>query len=133
MRRQRGCEEVDEIVEKNSFLTNSSIWIFIGWVLHYLPFYGMGRVLYFHHYFPAALFSSMLSAVILDYLFQVIPFILIPSLSIGIYHWLYGSLLSSVFYSFYLFSPLSYGMPNATSTETNSTMHGLKWLESWEF
>ena len=28
----------------------------------------MGRVLYYHHYFPALLFSSMLSGVIIDYL-----------------------------------------------------------------
>lgn len=33
----------------------------LGWLLHYLPFFMMGRVLYFHHYFPAMLFSSMLT------------------------------------------------------------------------
>lgn len=35
--------------------------ITLGWLLHYLPFFMMGRVLYFHHYFPAMLFSSMLT------------------------------------------------------------------------
>lgn len=35
--------------------------IMLGWLLHYLPFFMMGRVLYFHHYFPAMLFSSMLT------------------------------------------------------------------------
>lgn len=33
----------------------------LGWALHYFPFFLMGRVLYFHHYFPAMLFSSMLT------------------------------------------------------------------------
>jgi dolichyl-phosphate-mannose-protein mannosyltransferase len=28
----------------------------------------MGRVLYFHHYFPALLFSNMLSALTLDFI-----------------------------------------------------------------
>lgn len=36
-------------------------WLYVGWLLHYVPFWGMGRILYFHHYFPALLFSSMLS------------------------------------------------------------------------
>lgn len=39
----------------------SSGWLFLGWCLHYVPFWAMGRVLYFHHYFPALLYSSMLT------------------------------------------------------------------------
>lgn len=35
--------------------------VLLGWVLHYFPFFLMGRILYFHHYFPAMLFSSMLT------------------------------------------------------------------------
>lgn len=35
--------------------------LFLGWLLHYMPFYIMGRILYYHHYFPAMLFSSMLT------------------------------------------------------------------------
>ncbi len=39
----------------------------IGWGLHYIPFWMMGRVLYFHHYFPSSYFSCMISGVVLDY------------------------------------------------------------------
>ncbi|KAG0725971.1 Protein O-mannosyl-transferase 2 [Chionoecetes opilio] len=57
-------------------------WLALAWALHYLPFYAMGRILYFHHYFPALLFSSMLTGgwrrVILDYLFESLPG-LVPS------------------------------------------------------
>lgn len=35
--------------------------LMLGWLLHYAPFFTMGRILYFHHYFPAMLFSSMLT------------------------------------------------------------------------
>lgn len=40
---------------------NAAAWMFCGWLLHYVPFYAMGRVLYFHHYFPALIFNSMLT------------------------------------------------------------------------
>lgn len=38
-----------------------------------------------------------------------------------------------LFSSFYLYSPLAYGMSGPISTEQNSTMFGLRWLDSWEF
>ena len=44
----------------------SGLWLLLGWSLHYVPFWAMGRVLYFHHYFPALLYSNMLSALVVD-------------------------------------------------------------------
>lgn len=38
-----------------------------------------------------------------------------------------------VSYSFYLFSPLAYGMSGSSASDPNSTMYGLRWIESWEF
>jgi dolichyl-phosphate-mannose--protein O-mannosyl transferase len=55
-------------IHEKSFFTankwrsmNAGVWLFTGWILHYLPFWAMGRVLYFHHYFPAVIFNSMLT------------------------------------------------------------------------
>ncbi|ODN04599.1 Protein O-mannosyl-transferase 2, partial [Orchesella cincta] len=130
---QRGYEEnVDTKAARDKTVT-VCCWLFVGWALHYLPFYTMGRVLYFHHYFPALLFSSMLSAVIIDYfigrLMSTVSFLK----DNGFFHVMYGLTLSSVAYSFYLFAPLSYGTSGPLAAEENSTMHGLKWLDSWEF
>ena len=36
-------------------------WLWVGWLLHYLPFWAMSRVLYFHHYFPAWMYSAALA------------------------------------------------------------------------
>lgn len=49
-------------------------WLLAGWGLHYLPFYTMPRVLYFHHYMPAHLFSCMFLGVFLDYLVRIRAF-----------------------------------------------------------
>ncbi|KAJ2304982.1 Protein O-mannosyltransferase 2, partial [Coemansia sp. RSA 2706] len=40
--------------------------LWLGWVLHYVPFYFMGRVLYLHHYLPALYFALLLAAHELD-------------------------------------------------------------------
>lgn len=43
----------------------AAAWLFGGWILHYVPFWAMGRVLYYHHYFPALIFNSMLTGMFL--------------------------------------------------------------------
>lgn len=108
-------------------------WLALAWALHYLPFYAMGRILYFHHYFPALLFSSMLTGVILDYLFESLPGLVPPYLSASVYPTLTGLFYSTLAYSFYLFSPLAYGMHNLEPDWENHTIHKMRWLDTWEF
>lgn len=63
------CKEVNSRVkaiilrfpERTWVSLRAAVWMFGGWLLHYVPFWAMGRVLYFHHYFPALIFNSMLS------------------------------------------------------------------------
>lgn len=110
----------------------AAVWLFIGWALHYVPFWAMGRVLYFHHYFPALLFSSMLTGIMLDYILSELAGYFDSKKSM-VNYWLSGSIVAGIVYSFIVFSPLSYGMSGPTASEPNSTMHHLKWLESWEF
>lgn len=176
VRQRRGCSEIEFVEQENRRFLSSSVWLFIGWALHYFPFYGMGRILYFHHYFPAAIFSSMLTAVIIDYLLKVIPVLVLyllyrksdsDTLSARyhsvrmVFHFLYGSLLSALSYSFYLFSPLAYGIIRLPTSSTGNSsaatvfssvsgpklgemseyvdysneqsMQSLRWMESWEF
>lgn len=49
------------VAEHTHVLLKGGGLLLLGWLLHYAPFYAMGRVLYYHHYFPAMLFSSMLT------------------------------------------------------------------------
>ena len=86
---------------------NACIWLFVGWAIHYVPFWAMGRVLYFHHYFPALLYSSMLTAIIVDYvLSRVVAFIPISDLSWGknaqqiMYHGILGVYLAGLAYRY---------------------------------
>ncbi|KAM6961295.1 protein O-mannosyl-transferase 2 [Aplochiton taeniatus] len=107
--------------------------LLLGWFLHYAPFYTMGRILYYHHYFPAMLFNTMLTGITLDTLLQSADLLFRSLCS----HWLLRGgqvvLVFSILYSFYLFHPLSYGMRGPLAHEPTSTMAGLRWMESWEF
>ncbi|XP_059220092.1 protein O-mannosyl-transferase 2 isoform X3 [Stomoxys calcitrans] len=128
-------EHYETISSTESLLTNdkstigshmeAAFWLYIGWAIHYLPFWAMGRVLYFHHYFPALVFNSMLSGVMFHHITGYLPraqryFVLVI-------------LLAVLVFSFKLFSPLAYGMEGPSSKSINSTMYGLKWLPTWEF
>ncbi|XP_049305919.1 protein O-mannosyl-transferase 2 isoform X2 [Bactrocera dorsalis] len=111
--------------EKQQTILNAAFWLFTGWITHYVPFWTMGRILYFHHYFPAVIFNSMLAGVMFKYVSSYLPK--------WVQHTLLGGMISGLAYSFKLFSPLAYGMSGPLSNEHNSTMYGLRWLSSWEF
>lgn len=93
----------------------------------------MGRILYFHHYFPALLFSSMLTGVLLDYVLESLPQLLPSQLASATYLSLTVLVFSTLGYSFYLFAPLSYGMHEVNVDPSNSTLQHLRWLNTWEF
>jgi len=131
VKKQRGY--IKTLQEIHNGKVNACVWLFIGWLLHYVPFWAMGRVLYFHHYFPALLFSSMITGIVLDYLIEELSNAFSEKINETVRHVLIGFILSAIVYSFVVFSPLAYGMQGPSANEANSTMHGLKWLDSWEF
>ncbi|XP_051502067.1 protein O-mannosyl-transferase 2 isoform X2 [Myxocyprinus asiaticus] len=107
--------------------------LLLGWLLHYLPFYIMGRILYYHHYFPAMLFSSMLTGITLDIYLQNLDLLFSPSISHYLLRGGQSMLLLGFLYSFYLFHPLCYGIRGPLAHDPASSMAGLRWMESWEF
>jgi len=130
---ERSAAEITAFREKTM---TAAGWLFLGWALHYVPFYTMGRVLYFHHYFPALLFSCMLSGVVIDYLLTELCSVLrAPAISAAVFHTCLATIVGGAAYSFYIFSPLAYGMKaeEGFAKESNSTLHHLHWVESWEF
>ncbi|CAB1429412.1 unnamed protein product [Pleuronectes platessa] len=130
---QRGFTLDQRRMEHSHVLKRGGGLLLLGWIIHYAPFFTMDRILFYHHYFPAMLFSSMLTGVTLDVLLQNTDLLLRLPYS----HWLKRGgqmlFLFTVLYSFYLFHPLSYGMTGPLAHEPGSAMAGLKWMDSWEF
>eukprot|EP00093_Oithona_nana_P014788 14788.XXX_659779_650794_1 [CDS] Oithona nana genome sequencing. len=131
VREQRGGAKMSP---KMQTTLETCLWLFLGWALHYIPFWAMGRVLYFHHYFPAQLYASMITAVVLDFLIQVsFERIFGPNVNSVWQHSVIAVITSFICWSFIHFSPLAYGMEATPASLPNSTVHHLKWLDSWEF
>lgn len=124
--------------------SEATLWMIFAWAIHYLPFYFMGRILYFHHYFPAFIFSCIMTALTFDYLTSLI-YIRILNLKTSISNRQIETmlaLLAIVIYTFCIFTPITYGtksdMPESSTNSESSIvddqqLSSLKWLDSWEF
>jgi len=95
-------------------------FLFLGWALHYLPFFLMERQLFLHHYLPALYFSILLLAG----MFDVVTGALRPRVRLQIA----GVILIVAIATFAYFSPLAYG-----NNWTRSKCVKAQWVKSWDF
>ncbi|XP_078263368.1 protein O-mannosyl-transferase 2 isoform X1 [Rhinoraja longicauda] len=130
---QRGYQPGYQVRERCNITLSAARYVLLGWILHYSPFYLMGRILYYHHYFPAMLFSSMLTAITWHIVLQSSDLLLSHQAAYRAYTGGVMCLIIICVYSFYLFHPLSYGMIGPHAQDPLSPMAGLRWMESWEF
>lgn len=98
VRQQRDCVETPAVLKQRDKILNAGKWLFIGWLLHYVPFWAMSRVLYFHHYFPALLYSSMLTGTTLNYIIENLLILFPNKVGNVIYHTIVGIVVSSSIY-----------------------------------
>ncbi|KAJ1565233.1 hypothetical protein HK096_003889 [Nowakowskiella sp. JEL0078] len=103
-------------------------FLVLAWLMHYVPFFIMGRVLFVHHYLPSYIFSAMVTAAVIDSVGRGIQSVIsLRQRSVG--YWIIVSVLIVVNVgSFLYFSPLTYGTGFASKEEILSR----KWLQSWD-
>lgn len=133
VRTQRGFIDPPQEQARRKRMESACGWLFLGWALHYFPFYSMGRVLYFHHYFPAYLYSAMLAGIVSQYLCKSLALISkLDKWRQVAYHGAVCLLLAGCIISFWLFRGLSYGMSGPMAHLPDSTAAVYKWMDSWE-
>ncbi|XP_063613320.1 protein O-mannosyl-transferase 2-like [Penaeus indicus] len=64
-RRWKGHSDLGE--ESRADVLSSSWWLVLSWAFHYLPFFFMSRVLYYHHYCPSYIFSCMITGIFISW------------------------------------------------------------------
>ncbi|KAJ3511201.1 hypothetical protein NLJ89_g4233 [Agrocybe chaxingu] len=118
LRAKRGYRDFDNTkVVKYDTLCG---FLFLGWALHYFPFFLMGRQLFLHHYFPALYFAILLSCSVFD----LITSTLRPRVRLQVA----AVLIVLAIWNFQHLSPLAYG-----GTWTRSKCEKAKWLKTWDF
>ncbi|KAL9554762.1 hypothetical protein PS6_003220 [Mucor atramentarius] len=117
LRDKRGFK--DHFNGKRAFFENSAGFFALGWVLHYIPFYYMDRQLFLHHYMPALYLAVLTLGVGIDLIFKKSPriiqlgFLVIAS--------------ACVVYTYYVYSPITYGEPWSVAECERATL-----LDSWD-
>lgn len=124
--KRRCCPELlGEIRERKRLMLRASAWLLLAWALHYVPFWFMGRVLYFHHYFPALLFHCMFTAVVADYFFAWLGRCLRRASITAVLIWASIAVLMG---TFIWLAPVAYGMTGPVDAATAR----YQWLPTWD-
>ncbi|KAI8618004.1 Dolichyl-phosphate-mannose-protein mannosyltransferase-domain-containing protein [Chytriomyces sp. MP71] len=125
-------------------------FLFLAWLLHWLPFFLMGRMLFLHHYLPSFIFSTLLATALLDFIFRLSversPTAFtggdeIAALCVPFFVWIRGSpygnvlyttvlvaLLAAFLWCFAYFSPLAFGY----GFDNVDDLRARKWFKSWD-
>ncbi|KAJ3121116.1 hypothetical protein HK098_003965 [Nowakowskiella sp. JEL0407] len=116
-------------------------FLILAWIMHYIPFFLMGRVLFIHHYLPSYVFSAMTSACVFEFIGRVVSedtAALPPNARIkdwmrrgygGVGYWSVLAVLGLInFVCFWYMSPISYG----TRMPSRESVAALKLLKSWD-
>ncbi|KAF9403182.1 hypothetical protein BGX21_006548 [Mortierella sp. AD011] len=138
--RRRGFYPLNYDVHKRFYYATG--FFFVGWALHYFPFFLMGRALFLHHYMPALVFSYMILAAVHGFMFtegvdgpisepgpQVRPRRLRRAVVPMIAYGTAAILMAWHLGSFLFFAPLTYG----TSAIDVPGLARRKLLSQWEF
>ncbi|TPX65799.1 dolichyl-phosphate-mannose---protein mannosyltransferase [Chytriomyces confervae] len=117
VRAQRRCGDWKNEDELDDFMFAGKVGV-LGWFLHYLPFFIMGRVMYLHHYFPALYFAIILFAFVVDHLAKrtgkVLHAVILLAFTAG------------VVAVFVQFSDFVFGMDGPATQWAH-----LKWISTW--
>uniref|UniRef100_A0A0K2V1T9 Protein O-mannosyltransferase 1 n=1 Tax=Lepeophtheirus salmonis TaxID=72036 RepID=A0A0K2V1T9_LEPSM len=126
LRRRRKCFDISEGMWLQ-FLYAVEI-LFVGYVLHFIPFFFYDRTMFLHHYLTSYLFKIMLTSFLINHIYLLIgsflPFkVFKVSYILLITLWCCG-----IVYVFLQMSVLSYGIYPMTAHEVKE----LKWKETWD-
>ncbi|XP_068148459.1 protein O-mannosyltransferase 1 isoform X2 [Drosophila tropicalis] len=129
VRRRRLCYDIS-MQEWERFILAGDTF-FVGYLMHYLPYFFVDRTLFLHNYLPAFVFKLLLLCYVLEHL----DYLLRRYCTGRGLHLLQGYRLALIFWLvavgivFVKFLPLSYGSTKMSADE----IINLRWKDTWDF
>lgn len=127
------------VATRNRFNRTGGFFLLL-WITHYIPFFGMGRSLYLHHYLPAMACNYLLIGSVFEFLFIECvnsPISYQPNEKkysvtrsrTTAKSYIAAMVILAMQYTVYLFlSPMTYGTPGLTSDEA----YKRKIFDTWD-
>ncbi|KAL7734893.1 hypothetical protein ACLKA6_011167 [Drosophila palustris] len=132
VRRRRLCFDVSSGEWRRFLIAGDTFYV--GYLVHYLPYFFVDRTLFLHNYLPAFIFKLLLLCYVLehlDYLLRrhcigrgAILKHMVRIYRLAVILWLFA-----VFFVFVKFLPLSYGSRKMSAKEITN----LRWKDTWDF
>ncbi|KAJ3415012.1 Protein O-mannosyltransferase 2 [Chytridiales sp. JEL 0842] len=113
----RRCDDWESNEEYSNFYFAAKVGL-LGWILHYGPFWIMGRVTYLHHYFPALYFAILTMSLVTDHF--------LSKVSDKLRTIIFGSLGTAVILVYLYFADFAFGIAGPASA-----YKGRKWMSGW--
>lgn len=127
IRQRRACVDLPPRASQKFY--DAGCILFLGYWLHYLPYFFMDRTLFLHHYLPAYIFKILLLSYIVEHIYQVLQLRektrpLTNLFILGLTVW-----IAYVALTFKKFSVLNYGNTDLTESD----LMNLRWKDTWDF
>lgn len=121
-------DEHQGILGRHCDIMSGAGFCFIQWLWHWVPFFGMDRQLFLHHYLPALYFAFLLLAILMDAGLQVATMRLSPARGYRLRAILLLAYVMGALYVFWRLAPLGYGL-----RMSRGQCEALKWFSRWDF
>ncbi|KAJ6648764.1 Protein O-mannosyltransferase 1 [Pseudolycoriella hygida] len=127
LRRRRLCYDLSE-VEWARFQEAGEIF-FLGYLIHFLPYFFVERTLFLHNYLPAFIFQIMLLCFVVEHVDLIFRAVFKSVFMTFLHRACVVGWLVAIFLVFKKFSVLSYG----TTKLSVDDVINLRWKNTWDF
>ncbi|XP_063000987.1 protein O-mannosyl-transferase 1 isoform X3 [Elgaria multicarinata webbii] len=123
LRRRRGIRDIPEEAWRQ-WLLSGGLCVG-GWAVNYLPFFLMEKTVFLYHYLPAVTFQILLIPIVLQH---TSDYLCGSKLSKSMHSAFVVAWISSVYFTYNTFLPLTYGEPPLSKAE----LQDRRWKDSWD-